>query len=157
MSQNIITQFIDSLPRAFNAGDENVAGKTFEAENVQRLQELYRAIARGDYAAAADAMADDVEMEIIAPSEFGFVCSARGRAQIWAAMQENFAKVEDQQPEVVSLVAQGNKVVVTAREKGRHRASGRPYDLHWVALYEFRDGKIARFLALIAGAESFCG
>ena len=151
MSEDAITRFIASLPSALDDGDENVAGKGVEAENVRRLQELYRALAHDELAAALSLMAPDVEMEIRAPSELGLVCSARGAAPTLAVMQENFAKVENQEPEVVSLVAQGNKVVVIAREKGRHRTSGRPYDLHWVQHYRFRDGKIARLLELVAG------
>ncbi|XYH92916.1 nuclear transport factor 2 family protein [Sorangium sp. So ce1128] len=151
MSQKAIAQFLASLPFALDAGDEDVSGKAVEAENVQRLQALYRAIARGEFAAAADAFAEDAEMQIIAPPEFGFIGSARGRAQIRAAMPENFAKVEHQQLEIVSLVAQGNKLVVIAREKGRHRGSARTYKQHWVQYYEFRNGKIARFLEIAAG------
>jgi uncharacterized protein len=150
MSEDVVTRFIDSLLSAFD-GDETVADKAVESENVRRLQEFYRALARGDLAAAVSVMAPDVELEIRAPSELGFVCSGRGAAQILAAMKENFAKVEDQQPELVAVVAQGNEVVVIARETGRHRASGKAYDLRWAHHYQFRDGQIARLLELVAG------
>jgi hypothetical protein len=42
-------------------------------------------------------------------------------------------------------------VVAIAREKGRHRASGRASDLCWVQHYQFRDGKIARLLEIGGG------
>lgn len=149
MSQ-AISQFIDGLTGAFNAGDANFAEKRSEAQNVQKLQSLYRALTSGDFKAAIAAMTDDVEMEIKAPAELGFVCHARGGEQMLAALQQNFSQVEAQQPEVVSLVAQGDTVVIIAREKGRIRPTGRSYDLHWVQQYEFRNGKIARFMELTA-------
>jgi ketosteroid isomerase-like protein len=52
--------------------------------------------------------------------------------------------VEEQQPEILAVVAQGAVVVVTARERGRYRATGRSYDLHWVQLFTFRQGKVVR-------------
>jgi ketosteroid isomerase-like protein len=48
-------------------------------------------------------------------------------------------------------------VVVIAREKGKIRVTGRSYELHWVQQYEFRDGKITRFLELTAPGDTGVG
>jgi ketosteroid isomerase-like protein len=149
MSQTI-TQFIDTLAQAFREGDTAAASKQVEAENVGRLQEFYRTLARGDFPAAVDCMAGDIEIEIHAPAEFSFVSRARGPEAVLAALQANFSKVEDQRPETLALVAQGDAVIVLARERGRLRLSGKPYDVQWVQCYRFRDGKIARFREIAA-------
>jgi len=156
MSQVVIKQFIDSLPVAFTTGDTRATDKADETGNVQKLQSFYRALTRGDFPEAVAAMADDIEMEIHVAPDFDFVCQARGREEILAAMRANFAKVEDQEPEIVSLVAQGDTVVIIAREKGKHRPTGTSYDVHWVQHYQFRDGKIARFLEL-SGPNTLAG
>ncbi len=143
MSQSLQT-FIDHLSTAFEAGDPGVGAKTLESANVHRLQELYRAFARGDFDAIVATTADDIELEIVGPpAELGFVCQAKGRTDVLAALQQNFSQVEDQQPETLSLVAQGDSVVVIARETGKVRATGSSYELHWVQLFQFRDGKVA--------------
>jgi ketosteroid isomerase-like protein len=139
-----MAKFIDGLTDAFREGDVGAEGKLLEADNVRRLQEMYRAIARGDFAAATGVMTGDVELQIFGAAGFDFVKKARGPEQMLTALQTNFAQLEDQRPELLTLVAQGNTVVVIGRERGRHRPTGKPYDLHWVLQFEFRDGKISR-------------
>jgi hypothetical protein len=63
---------------------------------VRGLQELCRAIGRGDFAAAVAAMTDDVEMQIFGPADFDFVRRAPSPASVLAAMQANFAQMGDQ-------------------------------------------------------------
>lgn len=145
MSQTPLNTFIDGLTGAFREGDAGADAKAAEARNVERLQSLYRALSRGDFAGAAEALTEDVTFEISGPPSFEFVRRARGRKAALDAMVENFSKVEDQKPEVLSLVAQGNAIVVIARERGRLLATGTEYDLHWTQLFEFRDGLVARF------------
>jgi hypothetical protein len=53
--------------------------------------------------------------------------------------------IENQEPEIRSVVAQGDVVVIVAHEHGRLRDSRRPYTLHWVQMFTFRDGRVARF------------
>ena len=45
-------------------------------------------------------------------------------------------------------MAQGDVVVVVARERGRFRETGRPYETHWVQIFTFRDGRLARFVQI---------
>jgi ketosteroid isomerase-like protein len=52
--------------------------------------------------------------------------------------------MEDQRPEIISLIAQGNTVAVIMREQGRYRPTGKPYDLRGIQLFEFRGGQVAR-------------
>jgi uncharacterized protein len=145
MDQDPFTRYIGQLPHAFADGDADAAGRKREAENVRRVQEQYRALARGDFAAFREFLADNIDMEIVGPSSVPFVGRWRGRDAVVAALRQNFSWVEDQRPEIQSVVAQGERVVVIARERGRYRPTGRAYDLHWVQIFTFRDGRLARF------------
>jgi uncharacterized protein len=151
MSQFAVTDFLDRLAHAFREGDPHVDHKHAEAENVRLLREQYQAIARGDFDAAFALLADDVDFEVVGPPDGPFLGRWRGRAQVEEAVRTNFARVEDQHPEVQSLVAQGDTVVLIARERGRYRDSGRPYDVHWVQQFTFRDGRIVRVREIYQG------
>jgi ketosteroid isomerase-like protein len=145
MNRPVVAQFIERLRHAFEEDDADSRSKAAEAENVRRVQEQYRAIARGDFPAFLDTLAEDVEMEFVGSPRVPFAGRWRGRDQAARAVRENFAQVEDQHPEVHSVVAQGDTVVIVAHERGRFRNSGQPYEVHWVQIFTFRDGKIARF------------
>ena len=145
MNTASVNAFIDDLHRAFHEDDPNATAKDAEAANVRRLQEQYRALARGDFPTFLSHFADDIEMEIIGPDDVPFVGRWSGKQQVADAVRRNFALVEDQRPEVQTLVAQGDLLVVIAREHGRFRATGRAYDVHFVQVFTFRDGKVAHF------------
>jgi ketosteroid isomerase-like protein len=144
MPANPALQFIDRVQEAFLEGDPDVTTKSMEADNVRCLQRQYQAIVAGDFAAALDLFTDDVELEIVGPPEMPFAGMWRGREAVGAALRRNFSLVADQQPEIHSVTAQGDTVVVVARERGTYVPTGRGYDLHWVQLFQFRDGRMAR-------------
>src|SRR5262245_4130419 len=135
-----IARFVDGLRQAFEAGDPAAAAKCAEAACVRLVQEQYRAIARGDFAAYPDTLAEDIEFENVGPAAVPFVGRWRGREEVAEAIARNFGYVEDQRPEVLSVVAQGDCVVVVAREQGRYRPTGRDYDAHWVQHFTWHDG-----------------
>lgn len=146
-----LASFIDRIDHAFREGDAEVHGKRAEEENVRLLQEQYRALARGDFDAAIGLYDDDVELEITGPPAIPFLGRWRGRDDVADAVRQNFGMVEDQQPEIHSVVAQGDSIIVIARERGRFRPAGRPYELHWVQLFVFRDGKVIRIREIVDG------
>jgi ketosteroid isomerase-like protein len=148
--QTSVARFIDRLHDAFQEGDEAADGKVTEAGNVRRLQEQYRAIARGDFAPVIASMAQDIELELHGPADLPINGSWRGLAEVTAALQRNFASLAEQQAEILSVVAQGDTVVLFAEERGKVRASDTPYHLRWVQLFTFRDDKIVRVRGVAA-------
>jgi uncharacterized protein len=144
--------FIEQLELAFARDDGNATSKVCEADNVRRLQDHYRAIARGDFGPVIAGMADDIDYEMIGPPDIPLVGRWRGRQQVAEAVRQNFGMLEEQQAELLDVVAQGDMVVLFAREQGRFRATGKPYDFHWVQLFTFRDGKVARFRGVFDSA-----
>ncbi len=65
------------------------------------------------------------------------------------AARRNSAQIEEQRPEILSVVAQGDTVVVFGRELGRFRPTGREYELHWMHLYRLGGGKVAGITELL--------
>lgn len=144
-----VSRFIERMHDAFLEGDPQALTKQMEADNVRRMQTIYRAIARGDYAEALADAVDDIDLEIVAPPGHPFAGRWRGKAEVQEAIRRNFALVEDQRPEIQTLAAQGDTVVVVARERGRLRTTGQEYDLHFVQVFTFRDGKLTRMRELV--------
>ena len=155
MNQPIVHQFIDRLGHAFAEDDDNAAAKVVESTNIGRMQEQYRAIAHGDFAAFLDTLADDISMEFVVRRMCRSPAAGEAATRRARPCENNFAQVEDQQPEIQSVVAEGDIVVVVAYERGRHRQSGRPYQVHWVQIFTFRDGKVARFRQICDSAVPF--
>jgi ketosteroid isomerase-like protein len=150
MIEQIDARFFESLQAAFREGDTNTASKLEEAENVSRVEQLIHIIARQDFEALEGMLADDVVLDIIGSAENPIVGKWQGRQQVIDATRKNFALLEDQRPEIESVVAQGDTVVVVARERGRFAETGRDYDFHWVQLYTFKENELARIRELLA-------
>ncbi len=148
MTQPIDPQFIDRLQDAFREGDRDAAGKALEAENVRVIEEVFRAIARKDFDALGGLLADDVTFEIVGPGG-PFAARAEGRERVVEAARGNFAQIEEQRPEILLVVAQGDNVVVVGKERGRYRPTGREYELHWMHQYKLAGGKVVRILELL--------
>jgi uncharacterized protein len=154
MTQAPAAPFLERFIEAFQAGDPFAARKQLEADNVGRLQALYADIARGDFQAFADALAEDAELEIVGGPSIPFCGRWRGRDALFQAVRSNFAMIEEQRPEILSIVAQGDSVVMCCRERGRYRASGQTYDVYWVLFVTYRDGKIVHAREVCADANT---
>jgi hypothetical protein len=152
MSQPIDPQFIETFQAAFREGDENVANKLEEAQNVRRVEEVFRLIASKDFKALDGILADDVTLEIVGSPDTPMAGLTQGSQRVIETLENNFAQVEEQQPEIQSVVAQGDTVVVIGRDRGRFRPTGRNYDLHWMHQYTFKGGKIIRMRELFDSA-----
>jgi ketosteroid isomerase-like protein len=118
-------------------------GEGREQAHIQAVRDQIDAIARGDVAAVFASAHDDVELDIYAPPEFQWIRHARGTDAIRDAIEKNFDSVEDQTPEIVNVVAQGDTVVLIGREQGVLRSTGERYDIQFVEKFSFRDGRLA--------------
>lgn len=144
-------EFLGQLLTAYLAGDRRATVDSPGAELVRVVEKMYLAIAQGDYARLTSHMTEDFEMEIVGPAVVPFVGSWRGRAAAEAAIRHNFSLVEDQHPEILSVAAYHESVLVMARERGRITQTGREYQVHWVQWFTFREGLVCRFLETFDG------
>jgi ketosteroid isomerase-like protein len=150
MSTPHVHAFVDQLFPAFEQGDDQAAAKQAEADNVRRVQAQYRAIAAREYRTTfAESLHPDVEFEILGPPDVPFLGKWRGKEKVVEVVERNFGMLEEQRPQVQTLVAQGDTVVVVGREQGKVRGSGEQYDFHWVAFFTFRDGLVVRVQEMV--------
>ena len=138
----------------FEAGDPAAAAKRCEQENLQILTRLMDCVVRGDNSPLEAVLTPDAEIAIHAPAEFPWIRQARGPAEIGAMIGHNFAALADQVPEIHSVVAQGDSIVLTGREGGRIRDTGQPYDVYFAQQYRFREGKITEIRQVVSYCEA---
>jgi len=134
----------------FAEGDPEARSKSLEMRNVAAVKAMVEAVARDDYDAISRAVDDGVRLQILAPPDVPFIRNAEGAPAFVDAVRRNFAMLEAQTPVLLSIVAQGEAVVVIVREQGRYVEEGRGYDLHAVQEFLFREGKLARVFEICA-------
>lgn len=152
MKQVSLAQVPEVLGTAFASGDPASAAKERERMNVDILGRIFVLIAAGRFDELRAFMAPDVTFELAGPARLCWVRRAEGADGVVAAIAENFGKVRDQRPEPLALVAQGDEVMVMARETGRLTETGEPYEILLAQRYSFRDGGLAAFHAVAAEA-----
>ena len=145
-----ILGFTDAFSERFEADDALVGSKPHERTLVDAVRRQFELLGRGDLDAFLAEMHADVKLEIAAPHKFPWMRTAHGVTALREAIAHNFSVLEGQQPELVSIVAQGNVVIVIGRERGRIRQSGEPYDVYFTYRFTFRDGKLWRILEIAA-------
>jgi ketosteroid isomerase-like protein len=141
---------IDHVRVAFEQGDPDHGTKAAERANIQAIQRAFRAIAANDLQAFAGMLAEGAVLEILGPPQVPFLGRWEGRDEVAGAVWRNFALLEEQRPEVRSVVAQGDTVVVHGRESGRVRETRQAYDFEWVQFYTYRDGYVSVVREIVA-------
>jgi|SRR5579872_368971 len=112
------------------------------------LHAAYDAIIRGDFAAFAESVTEDVELSI---RGFGPLDGTwRGRADVVAATRKNFAEIDSQQPEIEGVICEGNSAAVLIRENGVFKSTGQSYSVRGVQWFTFADGKIQKIDEILA-------
>lgn len=122
------------------------------ARHMAAVEAQLAAIARGDYDAAVADARDDVELDIFAPPEFSWLRRARGRQELRKAIEHNFGTLTDQKPEISTVLAQEDLVVLIGREQGRIKETGQEYDVEFVHRFTFREGRLAAVRIIAARA-----
>jgi hypothetical protein len=153
MSLPMESQFSQSLQTAFENGDGELANKQLEQENLSFLQKIIEALLRGDLDLFANYFSDSAEMEIFCPEQFGFIKRAKGRDEIKNAVAYNFSVLEDQQTELITVVAQGNEIILVGQEKGIFRDSKKSYDIYFMQQYTITDDFLRHIRQIISFSE----
>jgi ketosteroid isomerase-like protein len=151
MAQIANVDFFEQISAGFRHNDPEADNKATEAARVRTIQVLLHAIARGAFADIVDLTTDDFTLEVIGPPHFPMAGRWQGRDDVLAALRRNFSLVAEQRPQVLSVIAQGDSVVIIAHEQGQIRATGKAYESTWVQEYTFRSGMLAAVREIIAG------
>jgi ketosteroid isomerase-like protein len=152
MTRGTLDQMPEALGAAFADGDAAHPWRVQEGANVELLGRMMQAIAAGRFDELHGYLADDVSFEMAVPDALPWICHAHGRDEVAQAIETNFGVVREQRPEPLSLVCQGDTLMLMARESGRMAATGEPYQVMLTQQYTFRDGRLAAFRAVVAPA-----
>lgn len=144
--------FLQHFVQVFEAALPGTANKEPEASNVRAVRACYEAIARGDPAALAAAMSEDVLLEIVGPPHMPINGRWEGRGPVLAATARNFAQFTDQRPELNMVRAEGDMVFVIAQETGTYLPTRKVYDLWWMHAFRLRAGKVIHIRGTAYGA-----
>lgn len=145
MGQVPLNELPDALQAAFADLDPVHAARAREAENVETIGRMVQLIAHGRFVDLRPYLADDVMYEIAVPGSLPWVRRASGADDVINVIAANFGSVRDQRTEPLALVAQGDTVMVMARETGRMADTGVPYQALLAQQFTFRDGRLAVF------------
>ena len=117
-----------------------------EQDNVQTIKEAYAAFERGDIPSLLNMVSEDVEWHIPGPSDIvPFAGEFRGREGVgrFFAALSGAEDVEVFEPR--EFIAQGDKVVVVGRYRGRVKANGQADDIEFVHIFTVRDRRITNY------------
>jgi ketosteroid isomerase-like protein len=130
--------------------DKTVRPGTRQAQNVRSVQAQIEALGRGDVAGAFSTAHANLRLDIFAPPEFEWMRHASGLDAVREAVEHNLDALEDQRPEIINVLAQGDAVVLIGKEVGRMRSTGASYDLQFVHRFTFRAGRLAAMQIVVA-------
>jgi ketosteroid isomerase-like protein len=119
-----------------------------EQANVAVVHRHFAAFEQGDFGAALDVFADEVDFQSpvtrTAPKEISWARSRHNREEIAAFFKELGEKMGIERMETLTFTAQGDRVIVEGRNRGTVRSTGRTYEHEWVMVFTLREGKIVR-------------
>jgi ketosteroid isomerase-like protein len=112
-------------------------------ENVELLQSFVEAWNRGDYAAALELVAPEIEVESNLGGDFdgtyeGIAGAQKWLAGFWGSFVDSHAEIED-------YIARGDEVVMSIHLYGRGKGSGVRVEMHIWPVCTVREGKIMRY------------
>ena len=115
-------------------------------ENTRLAQSAYEAFGRGEMAALAELMADDIEW--VNPGDPNVIPTAgtyRGKEEVLGWFGKLAEQVDFSTFEPRDFIAQGDKVVSTVYAEATVRSTGRSDVQNEAHVWTFRDGKLAHF------------
>lgn len=113
-------------------------------DNIETIQELYRAFREKDDEAFLSVCANDLEW--IQNDGFPGGATYRGATEvIEGVFKANTNNWKDFAYRIDSFLDAGSSVIVTGRYTGKHRTSGKSMNAAAAHLYDLREGKVCRF------------
>jgi ketosteroid isomerase-like protein len=149
MADSAFLTYMSPIEAFFREGDAKAQEKLEEVANIRLIEKLILAIGRNDLAAAGELLTSDAELDIQTAVELPFILQAKGKEKFLEAVKYNFGELQNQQPNIEAVVAQGNTVILLVREQGELRKTAASYHIQGMQRYVCREGKIALVHELI--------
>jgi uncharacterized protein len=116
-----------------------------EEENKRVVQAVFEAFGRGDVHGLLAMVTEDAEWAAPGPETVPYFGERRGREGALEFFKNLGTEVEFESFEPGEFIAEGDKVVVLGRERGRVRRTGKTFDNAWALVFTIREGKVAGF------------
>ncbi len=114
--------------------------------NAEVVGQIYESFGRGELDGAIAVMAPDVIWSHPgSKDEIPFAGDFEGTDGVREFFSIAFAKLDVLSQDVLSMVSEGDRVVVFGREHMRVKATGKEYKSDWVHAYTLKDGQVVRF------------
>lgn len=114
-------------------------------ESKRVVQSVFEAFGRGDVPALLALVDDGAEWVAPGPANVPYFGERRGREGAAEFFRHLGSEVEFESFEPGAFIAEGDRVVVLGRERGRVRRTGKTFDNDWALLFTVRGGKVAGF------------
>lgn len=116
--------------------------------NTETVQELYAAFGRGDVPSILAKLDDDVVWEAEGPAVVSFCGHRRGVSGAKGFFEALAADHANPQLTITEYVASGDAVMTLGRYRAVMKATGKTFDSPIAHYWKFRDGRVARYVAL---------
>jgi ketosteroid isomerase-like protein len=114
------------------------------ADNAEIVRNAFEAFNEGDWDRALRDCHDDVEWVNLRERNIDQPASLHGREQIRSFWDDFFGIWDSSTMDLVEVEDHGDRVLIGVHFESHGQASGVPIVLDYYAVYEFRDGRIAR-------------
>jgi ketosteroid isomerase-like protein len=114
-------------------------------ENKRVVRSIFEAFGRGDVPGVLAYVSEDVSWKAPGPETvpyFGDRSRHAGAAEFFTQLGTN---VDFEHFEPGAFVAEGDRVVVLGRERGRVKRTGKTFDNEWALVFQLDGGKVTSF------------
>jgi hypothetical protein len=114
-------------------------------ENKRIVRSIFEAFGRGDVPGVLAHVSEDVTWKAPGPPVIPYFGDRRGHAGATEFFVQLGTNVDFEHFEPGVFVAEGDKVVVLGRERGRVKGTGKTFDNEWALVFTFDGGQVKGF------------
>ena len=114
-------------------------------ENKRVVQSIFEAFGRGDVPGVLASLSEDVTWKAPGPSAVPYFGDRSGHGGATEFFVQLGTNVDFEHFEPGAFIAEGDKVVVLGRERGRVKATGKSFDNDWALVFTLDGGKVTGF------------
>src|SRR4029079_6229041 len=114
-------------------------------ENKRIVQQIFEAFGRGDIHAVLEHVSEDVTWKAPGPDVVSYFGDRLGQGGATEFFVHLGTTVDFEHFEPGAFIAEGDRVVVLGRERGRVKGTGKTFDNEWALVFTFGDRKVTGF------------
>lgn len=119
-----------------------------EKENIQVVQQMFKAFGQRNLQGVLNTLAEDVDWQ--SPTtrtkheQISWAKPRHSREEVATFFKEMLEKVQPERLETLENTAQDDRVIVEGWNRGTVKSTGNTYEHDWVMVFTIRKGKIVR-------------